>query len=133
VESFIYQYESSPDAWEVLVNDLTQGYYRYFYIDGIPTSYTKFSQAFIVLEGFNGPSLGPLSSCSDLPPSGSLSYGIATFDTGTPPTYTPYTGPNLWTGAAGPPGSTSYTPSGPECNWGSSVNTPTESLTFPGY
>jgi hypothetical protein len=130
VESYIYQYESSPDAWEVASIDFTQGYSTAFEVYNIPSTYTKFTQAFVVLEGFNGSLLGPLPSCADLSPSGSVSYDILTFDRGTPPTYTPYTGPNLWTGSAGPPGTTSYPATGPECNWGYSVNTPTETLTF---
>jgi hypothetical protein len=124
-----YQYASDPDAWEVAAIDLTQGTSTAFFIYNIPESWPKFTQAFLVLEGFNG-SLGPLPSCADLPTSGSMSYDIISFYRGVPPTYTPYTGPNLWTGSAGPPGITNFPASAPSCNWGFDVDTPNEYFLF---
>jgi hypothetical protein len=50
-------------------------------------------------------------------------------DTGVPPTYKPYTGPNVWSPAFFP-SNTGSTPSGPNCDWGASADTPIEYLSF---
>jgi hypothetical protein len=113
IESFIYQYESNPDAWQVRMDDLTTGAYAQFLVTGLPSTWPKFNTAYLVLEGFDGTTAaGPLPNCADLPSSG-LSYELATFDA--PPNYTPST-PN-WSGAAYP-ATTSYSTTGPNCNFG---------------
>jgi hypothetical protein len=134
VESYIFQYEGNPDAWEVAIWDFTQNYGAFFYVTGLSSAYPKFNTAYVVLEGWAGPGAqGQLPSCSDLPPGGSLTYNMLTFDEPKPNwnSYTPYTGPNLWSGAV--LGATANPPTGPNCNWGYAANTPAEVLSFAGY
>lgn len=116
VESYVWQYESDPDAWQAVAWDLTSGEYTWFEVYNITSAYPKFNAAFLVFEGFDGSgSGGPLPSCTFLPPS-SIDYTLVTLDTGVPPTYTPYSG-FPFTAEAGPPGTTDFPASSPTCSW----------------
>jgi hypothetical protein len=131
IENWIDQVDGSPDPdeWEVTNWDTTTGIYTSFYVGGIPSTYSKFNTAYIVLEGFGaGGETTTLPSCTDLSPADSVTYNILTFDLPTPAwnSYTPYSGPNLWSGST--LGGTDFPPSGPSCSWGTSVATPYETV-----
>jgi hypothetical protein len=137
IESYIYQTDGppNPSAWLAVIETSSQTVS--FGVENIPSTFAEFSEAWIVFEGWgngsaNGNS-GQLPECLDLPFTDILGYDVYTFDTPSPNwnSYKPYTGPNLWTGAALAPGQTTgITPAGPNCSWGTSVQTPWEYFTF---
>jgi hypothetical protein len=132
IESAIWQIASNPDAWEAAIEDLNSGEYIYAILDGIPSSWAKFTQAELVFEAWgNNSNTAPLPSCGDLPPTTGLSFDVVTFDVPSPAwnSYTPYTGSNLWTGTVlGKTGLPTTTPS--TCAWSTAVDLPTLTLGF---
>jgi hypothetical protein len=114
----VWQNNANPDNWTIRAVDVTTGSTATLYFDNATA---PFNAALITLEGFAGGSNpgGPFPDCKYLPPP-PVEMIISTLDTGVAPTYTPYPEGAVGTpfsAEAGPPGSTQWTPTSPECGW----------------